>query len=69
MPELLDHKTNYLKPFERDKYTLAKEIDIPDRKTDIPIGGINVDKLHADRINEKNDKRLKNLNYYEKTIR
>lgn len=23
MPELIDHKTNYLKPVERDKYRLA----------------------------------------------
>lgn len=29
-------------------------MEIPDRRSDIPQGGINVDKLHADRINDKN---------------
>lgn len=32
----IDHKTNYLKPVERDKYALASEFEIPDRKVDIP---------------------------------
>ena len=42
---------------------------MPDRKADIPQGGINVDKLHADRINEKNDKRLRNLDFFESSYR
>lgn len=40
-------------------------MEIPDRKVDIPKGGINVDKLHADRINEKNNNRLRKLDFLE----
>lgn len=53
MPEILDSKTNYLKPVERDRYALAPEMEVPDRRADIPKGGINVDKLNASRLNEK----------------
>lgn len=69
MPELIDAKTKYLKPTERDKYRLADEMEVPDRRCDIPTGGINVDKINAWRLNEKNKNRLGKLNYYEETIR
>lgn len=34
MPELLDVKSNYLKPGQKDTYVLANAIDIPDRAQD-----------------------------------
>lgn len=54
MPELLDAKSAYLKPADKDKYRLADAMEIPDRPQDKPLAGINVDKLNADRLNKKN---------------
>jgi hypothetical protein len=65
MPELLDAKTLHLKP-EKDKYRVADAMEIPDRPEHRPLAGINVDKLNAERLNQKNKDRL---NYYEQRIR
>ena len=61
MPELLDAKTLHLRP-EKDKYRVADKMEIPDRASDMPLRGVNVDKLNAERLNQKNNQRL---NYYE----
>ncbi len=34
MPHLLDAKTAYLKPLEKDKYRLAGPMEVPDRPLD-----------------------------------
>ena len=61
MPELIDAKTVHLKP-EKDKYRVADAMEIPDKIDNKPLPGINVDKLNAERLNQKNTKRL---NYFE----
>lgn len=32
MPELINNKTNYLKPIQKDRYRLADNMEIPERK-------------------------------------
>ncbi|CDW85289.1 UNKNOWN [Stylonychia lemnae] len=66
MPELLDAKSAYLKPKDKDTYRLADAMEIPDRPLDRPLQGINVDKINAERLNQKNQQRL---NFYEQKVK
>jgi hypothetical protein len=54
MPELINNSQSYLKPMDKDRYRLADSMEIPDRKQDKPLYGISVDKMNAERLNEKN---------------
>jgi len=52
-------QSSYLKPVQgKDNYRLAGKMEVPDRKLDMPRDPLNMDKLYAERLNEKNDRRL-----------
>lgn len=63
MPELLDAKTNNIVK-DRDRFRLAQELEVPERHEEKLVGGFNYDKVNAERLNQKNENRLK-PNYYE----
>lgn len=66
MPHLLDAKQAYLKPGEKDKYRVAEAFEVPERPQDKPLAGLNIDRLNAERLNQKNKSRL---NFYENRVR